>query len=171
MAQNALDSIIKDAMLLKQKLGSEEKDIPAWIQDHITNATSYLSQAADNYHEYSGLQEGVIQNANSPQFDGGDPTKIQVHNAGVGGVNSLQGHRDQIVRILEEMLKSAQAAQKDHNVAHFSINRVINLADPRRASGVLMTYLENHQKAVEELEAMRRKGGAGAGRTVPKGLI
>jgi len=33
-------------------LGQDEKDIPAWIQDHITNAENYINQASKNYHEY-----------------------------------------------------------------------------------------------------------------------
>lgn len=61
MAQNSLDSIIKYATELKQKMGEMEKDIPAWIQDHITNAENYVSQAASNYHEYgSGMNEGRL---------------------------------------------------------------------------------------------------------------
>jgi hypothetical protein len=28
-------------------------DIPAWIQDHITNAENFISQATTNYHEYN----------------------------------------------------------------------------------------------------------------------
>jgi len=52
MANNSIESIIKAAMELKAKLGDDEKDIPAWIQDHITNAANFISQAADNYHEY-----------------------------------------------------------------------------------------------------------------------
>jgi hypothetical protein len=38
-------------------------------------------------------------------------------------------------------------------------------------TGVLLTYLKNHQKAVEELEDLRKKGGKGPGLSVPKGLI
>lgn len=53
MANNSLDTIIRDATELKTKLGQEEKDIPAWIQDHISNAANFLSQAASNYHEYN----------------------------------------------------------------------------------------------------------------------
>jgi hypothetical protein len=52
MANNTLDSIIKHATELKSKIGGNEKDIPAWIQDHITNAGNFISQAAENYHEY-----------------------------------------------------------------------------------------------------------------------
>lgn len=53
MANNSLESIVKAAIELKAKLGDQEKDIPAWIQDHITNAANFISQAANNYHEYS----------------------------------------------------------------------------------------------------------------------
>ncbi len=57
MAQNQLDSIIKSATELKSKMGQEEKQIPAWIQDHITNSENYISQAASNYHEYGDSNE------------------------------------------------------------------------------------------------------------------
>jgi len=61
MAQNSLDSIIKYATELKQKMGEMEKDIPAWIQDHITNAENYISQASSNYHEYgNSMNEGRL---------------------------------------------------------------------------------------------------------------
>lgn len=57
MANNSIESIVKAAMELKAKLGDNEKDIPAWIQDHITNAANFISQAADNYHEYGDHEE------------------------------------------------------------------------------------------------------------------
>jgi len=60
MANNSLESIIKAAMELKVKLGDNEKDIPAWIQDHITNAANFISQAAENYHEYGEEDENMI---------------------------------------------------------------------------------------------------------------
>jgi hypothetical protein len=53
MANNSLETIIKAAMELKAKMGNQEKDIPAWIQDHITNAANFITQASENYHEYS----------------------------------------------------------------------------------------------------------------------
>jgi hypothetical protein len=59
MANNSLDTIIKMATELKAKMGENEKDIPAWIQDHITNAENFISQASSNYHEY-GTNEGTI---------------------------------------------------------------------------------------------------------------
>lgn len=57
MAQNSLDTIIEAAMELKSKLGSEEKDVPAWIQDHIAKAEDMITQASQNYHEYEQEEE------------------------------------------------------------------------------------------------------------------
>ena len=57
MANNSLDTIIKMATELKTKMGQDEKDIPAWIQDHITQAQNFISQAATNYHEYDKTEE------------------------------------------------------------------------------------------------------------------
>jgi hypothetical protein len=59
MANNSLDTIIKMATELKAKMGENEKDIPAWIQDHITNAENFISQASSNYHEY-GVNESKV---------------------------------------------------------------------------------------------------------------
>jgi hypothetical protein len=53
MAQNSLKSIISAASQLMNSIGQDEKDIPAWIQDHITNADNYINQASKNYHEYN----------------------------------------------------------------------------------------------------------------------
>lgn len=57
MANNSLDAIIWAANELKRKLGEEERDIPAWIQDHITNAENFIIQAAKNFHEYEETED------------------------------------------------------------------------------------------------------------------
>lgn len=59
MAQNQLDAIIKYATELKKKMGEGEKEIPAWIQDHISKSENYISQASNNYHEYGDSNEGI----------------------------------------------------------------------------------------------------------------
>jgi hypothetical protein len=58
MAQNSLKSIISSASQLMNLLGQDEKDVPAWIQDHITNAENFINQASKNYHEYSEGETG-----------------------------------------------------------------------------------------------------------------
>jgi hypothetical protein len=64
MAQASLKSIIKSAAQLMNKLGNKERDIPGWIQDHVTNAENYIDQAAQGFHEldydketYNQIQE------------------------------------------------------------------------------------------------------------------
>ena len=69
MANNSLDTIIKMATELKAKMGENEKDIPAWIQDHITNAANFISQASTNYHEY-GQNESRIAEDKGPCWKG-----------------------------------------------------------------------------------------------------
>jgi heterodisulfide reductase subunit C len=59
MANNSIDTIIKMATELKAKMGEDEKQIPAWIQDHIAKAENLISQASGNYHEY-GQNEATI---------------------------------------------------------------------------------------------------------------
>jgi hypothetical protein len=61
MANNSLDTIIKMATELKAKMGETEKDIPAWIQDHITNAENFISQASSNYHEYNANEARIAE--------------------------------------------------------------------------------------------------------------
>lgn len=53
MAQGSLEAIAKHAQELLKKLGNEEKDIPGWIQDHISKAENYIQQANEQYHEYN----------------------------------------------------------------------------------------------------------------------
>ena len=57
MATKTLDSIIRHATELKGKLGMDEKDIPAWIQDHIAVAENNLEQANTSYHEYGQKEQ------------------------------------------------------------------------------------------------------------------
>jgi hypothetical protein len=70
MANNSLDTIIKMATELKAKMGENEKDIPAWIQDHITNAENFISQASSNYHEYGTNEAGINGAPRFPSLDG-----------------------------------------------------------------------------------------------------
>lgn len=51
MAQSSLDAIIAAANKLKEKIGDAERNIPGWIQDHITNSENYISQAEQGFHE------------------------------------------------------------------------------------------------------------------------
>jgi hypothetical protein len=51
MAVSSLEAIAEAIVELRQKLGNVERNIPGWIQDHITNAENYIEQAAQGFHE------------------------------------------------------------------------------------------------------------------------
>lgn len=51
MAMGQLEDIIKNATELKGKVGTEEKNLPGWISDHISQAMQFINQANTGYHE------------------------------------------------------------------------------------------------------------------------
>jgi hypothetical protein len=70
MAQRSLDSILRSAMELKAKIGNQEINIPAWIQDHITNSETYIDQASQGYHEYeNGGEHGEMDESQEISSD------------------------------------------------------------------------------------------------------
>jgi hypothetical protein len=141
------------------------------IKDAVADAIEPILLKYNYIVESEIIEENVIQNIQSEDFDGADPDTIEVHNAGVGGVRTLQQHRTKIVKLLEEMLKSAKMAEKNHKLSYYNIDKILGLVDPERLGGVFLPYLRNHQAAVEELENLRKRGGSGKGKTVPKGLL
>jgi hypothetical protein len=61
MAQKTLDDIIKNATELKAKIGEAETDLPAWIQDHISNSANYIDQAASGFYKNESINEEEIK--------------------------------------------------------------------------------------------------------------
>jgi len=58
MARASLINISKACQDLMGKIGSQEKDLPGWIQDHITNSENYIMQASKGYHEIDDKLKG-----------------------------------------------------------------------------------------------------------------
>jgi hypothetical protein len=50
MAHSSLKNIIDNATELMNKIGEKEVNLPAWIQDHITNSENYIDQANKGYY-------------------------------------------------------------------------------------------------------------------------
>ncbi len=157
MAQNQLDSIIKHATELKQKVGEQEKDIPAWIQDHITNSENYISQAASNYHEYKanesriaedspcwkGYKQVGMKNKNGRQVPNCVP-EGKMNEAGLyGGVPKMYVKYAAVqkkVRELEDKQKAMAAkyfAEKDSN------KKEKMLIDLKKGTATLAGYRKN----------------------------
>jgi hypothetical protein len=114
MAQNQLDSIIKHATELKSKIGETEKDIPAWIQDHITNSENYISQATSNYHEYKeGVNEAPTQNTGERIQKLND--RIRVLRAKISAQKDAV-KRNELQQTLKNALQSLSNIKKDHGI-------------------------------------------------------
>ena len=60
MASNSLNKIIEDATELLDKIGEEEINLPAWIQDHITKAEECLNHANQGFYVEEGVEESDI---------------------------------------------------------------------------------------------------------------
>lgn len=58
MARASLINIGKACQDLLGKLGMQEKDIPGWIQDHITNSENYIMQASKGYYDQDEKLKG-----------------------------------------------------------------------------------------------------------------
>jgi hypothetical protein len=84
MAHNLLDDIIKSATELKTKLGQGEKDVPAWIQDHISQAQNFINQASTNYHEHEQPAQNV-----SPE-----PVSEKAPEGWEGTVKAMKKHKE-----------------------------------------------------------------------------
>lgn len=61
MAQNSLKSIISSASQLMSKIGDEEFDVPAWIQDHITNAENFIEQANQGFYREDEKMDTIAE--------------------------------------------------------------------------------------------------------------
>jgi hypothetical protein len=73
MAKASLVSIGKAVNDLMGRLGDTEKDIPGWIQDHITNAENYIVQASKGYYDQEDKKLGnnIPKPENQTQYSNG----------------------------------------------------------------------------------------------------
>jgi hypothetical protein len=176
MAQNSLDTIIKMATELKAKMGENEKDIPAWIQDHITNSENFISQASSNYHEYSTNEAGINGAPRFPSLDGvanesineskesdilAKIEKLRV-DAEAGKIKTLDQFLDKF-KPLQKQLKALGESVNEvsYNVKADNAYQFINgatavlgmyLKDEKLESGVKNTL----QRVVKDLEGLRK---------------
>ena len=111
MAQSSLDTIIQHATELKSKIGENEKDIPAWIQDHITNAQNFISQATHNYHEYKS--ESV--NESDVETPRGDAQVIKVLNNIVKNHSASKVKDQKTSKVIMVDVQSANAVLKTYD--------------------------------------------------------
>jgi flagellar biosynthesis chaperone FliJ len=100
---------------LKAKMGEDEKQIPAWIQDHIAKAENLISQASTNYHEYGDSNENINEAPKKLKhtISKKEWSKIPKYNKHIGmdGVHYIMKYDDKIgtylqgVEIVDESIK------------------------------------------------------------------
>ena len=122
MANNSLDTIIKMATELKAKMGEDEKQIPAWIQDHIAKAENLISQASSNYHEYGDSNEAMNE---EPAKSTGE--KIQNLNNRIKALKDKMGatKSSEQKNLIQQRLKNALQTlsnYKKQNISKESVN-------------------------------------------------
>ena len=152
MANNSLDTIIKMATELKAKMGENEKDIPAWIQDHITNAENFISQASSNYHEYGDSNEEVNE---APAKTTGE--RIQNLN------NRIKALRDKMAatksteqkNLIQQRLKNALQTLSNYKKQNISKESVVTEISGRTPKIFVKTAAV--EKKIKELMADRKK--------------
>jgi hypothetical protein len=153
MANNSLDTIIKMATELKAKMGENEKDIPAWIQDHITNAENFISQASSNYHEYGQNEARIAED--SPCWKGykqvgmKDKGGRQVPNCvPEGKVNEARGLPKMYVKYMavQKKVNELEAKQKEMAAKYFAEKELNKKAK----------MLQDLKKGTEQLASYRR---------------
>lgn len=98
MAMGQLSAIHEAAGELEEKIGNEEKDIPAWIQAHITSAYEYLKQANDNFHE--------LEESNTEFFKGGIANGMSAQD--------LADHHKLPLQDIESALSAGQKVEMEH---------------------------------------------------------
>jgi len=89
MAQNSLKAIAKAAVELSQKIGNMERNIPGWIQDHITNAENYIEQAAQGFHELDDedINEMKINIPRDPNATYVSGKKVDLRSIDIDGID------------------------------------------------------------------------------------
>jgi|APGre2960657444_1045066.scaffolds.fasta_scaffold18787_2 hypothetical protein len=154
MANNSIDIIIKMATELKAKMGEDEKQIPAWIQDHIAKAENLISQASGNYHEYGDSNESVNETVSDKKVD--------------AKVIANKMRKNQSTKAF------ANKVEKMGKVSHKDLEKIL----PDYVSGGLITNL--FKESIKEASpcwngykqvGMKDKGGKQVPNCVPEGKV
>jgi hypothetical protein len=95
MASNSLNKIIEDASSLLDKIGEEEVNLPAWIQDHITKAEECLGHANQGFY--------IEESKDSDTF-AGNPGEDQR----MVDIRAFRGSVKDLTDFIEDKIKESQ---------------------------------------------------------------
>jgi len=115
MASSSLEQIAKAAEELMAKMGEGEKDVPAWIQDHISKAQVYIQQANEGFyfaededHEPSDETEEKMS-LSAMMEDAKNDGKKQYPNF----ANPLEGFPTEYKELLKKLQRSNNSKERE----------------------------------------------------------
>jgi len=124
MAQRNLETIIKAATELLHKLGNEEREVPAWVADHITKAETYVEQANDGFYfeDEEGDEEDTAYTSEEEPEHNDDMTLAKLMEVAKAKVKPSKG--------LTKKQKSnvEKKAHKGKNVGHGGFDKLAKKA-------------------------------------------
>ena len=166
MAHNSLKSIMQSCADLMNKLGDNERNIPGWIQNHITNAENFIDQAAQGFHELGGHEEeeedeednGMIQPVN--EYDISDKIASNLHKKLNVGLPSKPSKT--IPRISLELAKKyTPITPTDMPLDKYLASKGLVIVPKEDVEGINEKKLTKAERAKKEdiIKAMAMKGG------------
>ena len=146
MANNSIDIIIKMATELKAKMGEDEKQIPAWIQDHIAKAENLISQASGNYHEYGDSNESVNEaiKENDWKTIYNVFVKFLKANTKALEIRVMMRDEDATKKAIKSIISGLTNAQRS-----LKLESVVN-EEPAKSTGEKIQNLNNRIKALKD---------------------
>jgi hypothetical protein len=166
MAHNSLKSIMQSCADLMNKLGDDERDIPGWIQDHITNAENFIDQAAQGFHELGGHEEEDEDEDNDmiqPVEEDKDNNSIRydsIYNKLNANRPTQKDNRGQKMA-LELSKKYSPIKGDDMPLYKYLASRGLLIVDKKDVEGINEKKLTKAEKAKKEdiIKAMAMRGG------------
>jgi hypothetical protein len=109
MSQKQLDDIIKNATELKEKMGTTEYNVEAWVQDHISQAQNFINQANTGFTKNESVNEVEVE---TPR---GDDQVIKVLNNIVKNHSALKVKDQKTGKVITVDVQSANAVLKTYD--------------------------------------------------------
>ena len=164
MAQSSLKAIISSASQLMSKLGNEERNIPGWIQDHITNAENYIEQANQGFHELEPATKVINTDIVAETVDNRTLKQVELALDLVSNLKSNTSTNSNIpttdkqgliyaFQEIEDLLEdvAADIEQEDEYVSDYSKRRASELDEAANPEGdkLVLRFLQGIAKKFE----------------------
>ena len=137
MAHNSLKSIIQSCVELMDRLGDDERNLPGWIQDHISNAENFIDQAAQGFHELGGHDEEEEEDEDESEM--------------IQPVDEMD-IRDRNLSILHQKLNQNRPVSNDRRGQNIAVELSKKYTPIRKNDMSLADYLKSIGKTIVDIK-------------------